>query len=92
MTDSIKERAKNLASDLLTAFKEGSQTPFYSMFLEALQAQDAESRKLQREACADAVAETVRELCASECLCSDNELSELRCAAHAACMNVEVKS
>jgi hypothetical protein len=91
----IEERAYKLALDVLDA--EAITPRFYvkceQVILEALQAQDAETEKRTRHACAEAASITVRQtrLVAGEYV-SCEVADALARHVHAACMNAEVKN
>jgi hypothetical protein len=88
MVDLIKERAKGLAEMICDETEYNGEIRLTEWILEALHAQDAESRKAQREACAEAASkEVMRESLEHPII----ELDDLCQAVHAACMDAEVK-
>jgi hypothetical protein len=92
----IEERAKKLFNQLFVRVDscwDDISDPILQQIIVALQAQDAESRKAQRHACAEAASITVRQtrLVAGEYV-SCEVANELAQRTHAACMNAEVKN
>jgi hypothetical protein len=88
----IEERAREYADFICERFGVAQTIRMKDIVREALILQDAESRKAQRHACAEAASITVRQtrLVAGEYV-SCEVADELARRIHTACINVEVK-